>query len=292
MIVRCNFCDKEFYRSPSAVKGSRFCSKSCWYSSKKGKPAIKFTEVIRRKISESLKGRKPNLDNFKRGKDHPNWRGGNIEVICLSCSRIFFCKPSRVRKYGRKYCSSKCFHEFQLGRIVSKEAKIAIGLANSKPKMNIECKLCGKQFKVPPHRANIAVFCSKNCQIEAYRKLGEYSRLPQLHFCTPNKKEWVLNRLLKINFPHEWKFVGNGKVIIERKNPDFININGKKQIIELFGKHWHEESEVQPRTDLFAKYGYKTLILWDTELSKSKRSDAPKNKKLIEKIISFMRGGD
>lgn len=83
---------------------------------------------------------------------------------------------------------------------------------------------------------------------------------------SPNKAEALLNRILKTNFPREWKFVGDGKVIIEGKCPDFININGRKLIIELFGKYWHDDSEVEPRKRLFAKYGYKTLILWDYEI--------------------------
>ena len=82
MIVRCNFCDKEVSRSPSGIKGSHFCSQICWYSSEKGKPAIKFTEVIRRKISDSRKRIRPNLGSIKKRKDHPNWRGGNTEAIC------------------------------------------------------------------------------------------------------------------------------------------------------------------------------------------------------------------
>lgn len=87
---------------------------------------------------------------------------------------------------------------------------------------------------------------------------------------SPNKDEHKLNYILKTNFPKEWKFVGNGKVSIEGKNPDFMNINGKKLIIDLFGKHWHDESEVEPRKKLFATYGYKTLILWDYELKDEK----------------------
>lgn len=89
---------------------------------------------------------------------------------------------------------------------------------------------------------------------------------------SPNGTELVLNQLLKTNFPHEWKFVGNGRVVIEGKNPDFININGKKLIIDLFGKHWHDEDEIEPRINLFAKYGYKTLILWDYELKDEKNA--------------------
>lgn len=96
----------------------------------------------------------------------------------------------------------------------------------------------------------------------------------------PNKQELILNCILKTNFPKEWKYVGDGRIIIEGKNPDFINVNGKKAIIELFGERWHEPEEEQTRKEVFSKYGYKTLIIWQKEL---------KNQVvLVEKIKSFM----
>jgi len=48
--------------------------------------------------------------------------------------------------------------------------------------------------------------------------------------------------------------------------PDFININGQKKIIELYGDYWHRNDDPQDRIDLFAKYGYQTLIIWEHEL--------------------------
>ena len=89
---------------------------------------------------------------------------------------------------------------------------------------------------------------------------------------TPNKDELKLNKILKTNWPKEWKFVGDGKVWIQGKNPDFININGKKLIIELFGNRWHEEKEADERKKIFAKYGYQTFILWDYELKNKKKT--------------------
>ena len=42
----------------------------------------------------------------------------------------------------------------------------------------------------------------------------------------------TINIIKKLKLPY--KFVGNGKFFIERKNPDFININGEKIAIEVF----------------------------------------------------------
>jgi len=88
----------------------------------------------------------------------------------------------------------------------------------------------------------------------------------------PNKPETIIMNMLESICPGEFKFVGDGQVIIAGKNPDFININGHKQIIELFGDYWHGKrarrfaSTEKGRIKLFKQYGFSTLIIWEREL--------------------------
>ena len=81
-----------------------------------------------------------------------------------------------------------------------------------------------------------------------------------------NGQETVLDNLLNSNFPKEWKFVGDGQLIIGRKCPDFTNIGDKKALIELFGDFWHKGQDSQERIDHFKKYGYSCLVIWENEL--------------------------
>ncbi len=83
----------------------------------------------------------------------------------------------------------------------------------------------------------------------------------------PNKPEMELNSLLQDIYPNEWKYVGDGQVIIDGKCPDFININGKKQIIELFGDYWHKGKKPEDRVKIFKPYGYETMVIWEKELN-------------------------
>lgn len=83
---------------------------------------------------------------------------------------------------------------------------------------------------------------------------------------SPNKEELKLFKILESLYPNEWKFVGDGQVIIGGKCPDFININGQKKIIEYYGWFWHQNDDPQDRIDLFTPYGYQTLVIWDKEL--------------------------
>lgn len=90
----------------------------------------------------------------------------------------------------------------------------------------------------------------------------------------PNKLEKSLDKLLQRLFPNQYKFVGDGEFILASKCPDFVNIAGQKKIIEVFGDYWHGEERTgvsdrqhaQERIDLFAKYGYQTLIIWERDL--------------------------
>lgn len=99
-------------------------------------------------------------------------------------------------------------------------------------------------------------------QIEAQRK--GYSLFP-------NKAESVLLALLEQDYPSEWAYVGNGSLIIGNWNPDFTNVNGRKELIELFGDHWHRGQDPQDRIDLFKKFGFRTLVIWEHELNEPDR---------------------
>jgi hypothetical protein len=95
----------------------------------------------------------------------------------------------------------------------------------------------------------------------------------------PNYKESVLDGLIQLVRPKEFLYVGDGSVIIEGKCPDWINVNGKKQIIELFGRFWHPPEDEEKRKVYFSKYGYEVLVVWEFELSNFER--------LFEKIRGF-----
>lgn len=83
----------------------------------------------------------------------------------------------------------------------------------------------------------------------------------------PNKSELRLLDYLQQWFTNGSSYVYNGgQLTIEGKVPDFVCVGEKKKIIELWGKYWHDEGERKERKALFAKYGYDTLFVNDTEL--------------------------
>ena len=102
----------------------------------------------------------------------------------------------------------------------------------------------------------------------------------------PNKAELHLNKILQEYFPNEWRYVGDGQVIIGGLCPDFINCNGKKKIIELFGERWHTGDNLlfhrteEGRKKTFSEFGFDMLVIWDYELNKEEN--------ILEKLGGFI----
>jgi len=104
-----------------------------------------------------------------------------------------------------------------------------------------------------------------------------------------NKPETELLNLLNRLSPNTFKYCGDGTKWINRKNPDFIRVDGKKkQVVELFGDYWHSEEVIgldkkehqEQRINIFGDVGHDCLIIWEHEL---------KNKKgMIKKLNKFI----
>jgi hypothetical protein len=94
---------------------------------------------------------------------------------------------------------------------------------------------------------------------------------------TPSSLELKMIKIIeKLNLPY--KFVGDGKLFIERKNPDFINCNGEKIAVEVFyRKHknqfrgnntWKDVEEwKQQRLEIFSKYGWGIEFFDETQVN-------------------------
>ena len=109
----------------------------------------------------------------------------------------------------------------------------------------------------------------------------------------PNKAELKLNIILQKILPKEYAINVRAEImILGRKIPDFVNITGKKKIIELFGTYWHSDKFIQKngcyedtekgKIAYFRKLGWDTLIVWEKELGDLKR--------LKRKILKFNKG--
>jgi len=109
----------------------------------------------------------------------------------------------------------------------------------------------------------------------------------------PNGEETLISKFIDKNFPGEYVFSGDGSVIIGYYNPDFINVNGKKKLIEYNGCWYHHckicfpNSKVDKRHEhrikSYQKYGFEVLTIFSHEMKNPEL--------LIKKIGDFTYNG-
>lgn len=273
----CAYCGTEFEAYPSAVRrGRRYCSKSCaekakWldpqYRQQMSKAHIGFhhTEKTKGKISEALK------QQWEEGRriKHPR-----IEYMCDNCGKKFSVIRSRHKRGKVRFCSKDCRYDYIQGKTFP-------GRRDGEYKV---CPVCGEEFYVYPSEADERIYCSKDCFLKVQ---GEYSKkfwmnpeyakqvIGKLHTRPSKPEKQVIEIIRERRFP--LKYVGDGKITIGTLNPDFIHNNGKKKILEVFGRAFHDPKESFKeeipwhqqyfgRMSYYAQHGYDCLILWDDEL--------------------------
>lgn len=111
---------------------------------------------------------------------------------------------------------------------------------------------------------------------------GDYNPASWTQKKPTNPEKIIIDIIKKYKLPY--KYVGNGAVIIYGLNPDFINCNGEKKIIEVFGRVFHDPNKTfkdkikkyqteEGRKEIFGELGYSCLVLWDDELKNLTESE-------------------
>ncbi len=161
----CQRCGKEFisYHIIGKSHQNKYCSAQCYYKIRWGKSRKRYVNcfICEKKICKSLSQIKKNINQkfyCSRGcmaedKIERKKRGGE-NLKCLICAKIFYVKPSYIKK--AKYCSRKCRCESR---------KIP------ESKVKLKCKFCKKEYIT--ERSHIkwrgSAYCSKVC-VKKYKK--------------------------------------------------------------------------------------------------------------------------
>ena len=111
----------------------------------------------------------------------------------------------------------------------------------------------------------------------------------QARHIRPTKPEKQIEAILNKHFP-QFKYNGDGRlgIALGGLTPDFVNINGKKQVIEVFGDYYHSPDFLGDRWRgselgkimIYKSVGWDCLVIWEHELKEEQ--------KVIDSISHFL----
>jgi len=215
----------------------------------------KATLATRKKISEAIK--KHWRDNYKL----------NMQGVAKTAEKL------RGRKRGPHTEETKQkISESERGKTVSmktrfKQRRSRLNFSKNNPEIEKMRGLkTGNALRGRKQKKDVVDAVKQKWKDPIYKA----RRLKQmLQFKVPTRPEQKVIDICK-RFELPFTFVGNGKLIIDGFNPDFVNTNGEKSLIEVFGDYWHNRADWKERDErrfrVYSKYGYKTLVLWEHEL--------------------------
>lgn len=250
----------------------------------------KKSEFLKKQFAENPLLRKKQSDNLKKLRKSDLWKEVDKKRIETLKSKNFKSKRSEfMKKYHKENPEARINQAKKLSKWMEENPEKWDKAKKQSAKTRRSSSFREKTSKkVKGFLENNPTFLEKLKERarnmwkneEAVRKILKNKDL------RPNKAELKLIQLFKEeNLPY--KYVGDFKLMINGRNPDFVNIEGQKKLIELFGKFWHTErlsnitpkKHVKDRKSHFKKLGYDTLIIWDYELKDPN--------KVIKKIKAF-----
>lgn len=206
-----------------------------------------------------------------------------IARTCLYCTKEFKTYHYLIRQGYGKFCSMSCRESF---RWSDENNRIAASVRQKQRFKDNPDELERMRdrttdlWKDSGYRKNMLAIRQSNeykskisntlkSNWQNMTKTEVENRLKNIFYSyVPNSYESFLLKALDCLFPNEYKLNVNADVVIGRKIPDFINVNGKKKLIELFGdrRFKTEKDEVDKRTH-YRKYRFDMLVIWDNDLS-------------------------
>lgn len=220
-----------------------------------GRPGRKHSEEARRKIGAGNRKPKPSVSAALKGH----------AVSEETRQRIRASKIGRPLPLGHPFTERgprlerRGIPNFKmLGNVYGRLTKGHRVTEEQRQKMSIR----QKGIPQPHHRGN-----TYGKALKGRPHSPEHCRKVAAAVKSPNKPERHLGQILNERWPSEWKFTGAGEFAtpVGNKIPDFMHV-AKPLIIEVYGRYWHNDEEVEPRIAHFAAFGYKAIVIWQDEL--------------------------
>lgn len=136
----------------------------------------------------------------------------------------------------------------------------------------------------------------RDYQIESAKKRWQNPEFVRKMFLSLNKRptnpEKQLEAILIKHLP-EFKYNGDGRlgVTLGGLTPDFVNVNGKKAVIEVFGDYYHSPEVLGDRWQgselgkimIYNSLGWRCLVIWASELKQLSEDE------VVAKVNAFSK---
>lgn len=237
------------------------------------------------------------------------------KLNCQQCGQEFYASPSRKRQF----CGLSCAYDFRRGVPLSQEHRRSISKGHLGNKQSNAAKArmadtvkakfsnpvnhpwygkhLSEEHKKAISKANKGRKRTKalSQRMAKVRQLlwqdPKYvARVMASRSIKPTKPEIELGNILNTYFP-QYKYNGDGSlgVTLAGMIPDFVNVNGKKEVIELFGDYYHSSKMIGDdwrRSELgrlmaYNSLGYRCLVIWEYELGQLSEEE------IVAKIKKF-----
>jgi len=200
------------------------------------------TDEAKRKMGESKKG-----NQYGLGYKHTDEAKERIRLALIGNKRGLGKGASRI---GVKH---------------TEEHKRKIGLAHIGIRTTLGYKFTKEQS------ANLSRARLKQWSNPLYRDAQVRAMVRAAHIM-PNRAEMKLSYILRHTVPKTFYYNGDFRlgISVGGKIPDFVNMNSRKQVIELFGDYWHRGQNPENLIKYYAQYHYDCLVIWEHELADKK----------------------
>lgn len=298
------------YDKPGARQRASEIQKMCFINDPELAKRIGHSLSVRLSIPEEKEKRR--LSIIKMHKEHPmspdtkkrisesnknTWLNVESKEKRINSMLVAQARPELREKASERMKALNSRPEFRLktsermkARMASPDARNAFSQRMKKARANPEIKAriaeaTRQRWADPDKRSHyIDILVKRWADPEFKDKAVRINR--QSLLIKPNKPEIVLQVILNGLYPDEWKYTGDGSFIIGGLNPDFVNVNGDKKLLELFGDYWHSKERIHTwrqtelgRMMVFKSYGYEMMVIWEHELKEPE--------KVIAKIKQF-----
>ena len=270
-IIRvCKGCEKGFEILPKDPK--MYCSAPCYISNanpmnnpesrekiSKANTGRKLTTLQRKRISVSTEGKpkskamKEKLSKTKteQWKD-PEFRNKMMKFILETG------KKNRGRKgYSKGKTWEELYGEGKAKEMKEESSKLRKNMYNGEDNPFFG-KHHNKETKEYIRLLQKKLYANPEYKQKMLKKIFKGLKLRPTSL-----EKIVINIIEKYKLPYD--YVGDGKVFIAGKVPDFIN-SKNKVLVEVCGNYWHTKEEMKERAELFSRYGFVTIVIWEHEL--------------------------